>query len=465
MIKVRTSEESGKKNSIKEVNQFCIEEIPFGSKIILYGAGKSGERFFYLNLKKKKYEIVAVADIDAENIPQIFCGIPVIEPSRIKEFAFEYVLITIEDCETTERIKKELVKNGIEERLIRIPKYFKNNLEIKELLKFYERNIEDDNERFFLFYLPEHGNVGDYAIGYSEIKFLKHFFEKNKLFGITVSEWLASKEYFKEIIMPKDVIFFNGGGYFGDLWGDSETYKEIVESFPTNIKIFFPNTLTYKKAPDENNQIFMQDMKWVKKQKKLYVFFREKNSYDKYIEFAGNSGLYPDMALLESYGRKEREYGNRVLLCFRNDREKNFFMTEELEEVLKKNRIEYDLLELNNKRYVSQTMGRELLKNIIECFQRYDCIITDRLHGMIIAVTSNVPCIAFDNATHKVKNVWRMIENEAVYLADCKDVKEIPAIIDCVKRKKQERGEYKPPIDQFVKLKRDIETIIFEDMR
>lgn len=439
------------------------ELIPCGSKIILYGAGKGGERFFCLNLKKKKYEIVAMADIDAKNIPQIFNGIPIIEPSKIREFAFDYVLITIEDFETSKRVKEELVKNGIEERLIRIPKYKKEAFKMKELLKFYERNIEDDNGRFFLFFLPEHGNVGDYAIGYSEIRFLKQFFEGKKLLGVTVSEWLASKEYFMEIIMPKDVIFFNGGGYFGDLWGDSEIYKEIVESFPDNIKIFFPNTLTYNIAPDANNQTFLQDMEWVKKQKKLYVFFREKNSYDKYIEFAGNSGLYPDMALFDSYRRQERGYGNRVLLCFRDDREKNFFMTEELEAVLKKNEIGYDLFKLNKKRYVSQTMGRELLKNTIECFQRYDCVITDRLHGMIIAVTSNVPCIVFDNTTHKVKNVYKMIENEAVYLADCKDLRKIPAMIDYVKRIKQERGEYKPPMDQFVKLRKKIEAIIFED--
>ena len=36
-------------------------------------------------------------------------------------------------------------------------------------------------------------------------------------------------------------------------------------------------------------------------------------------------------------------------------------------------------------------------------------LITDRLHGMIIAALAGIPCLAFDNATHKVRGVFEWL--------------------------------------------------------
>ena len=47
-------------------------------------------------------------------------------------------------------------------------------------------------------------------------------------------------------------------------------------------------------------------------------------------------------------------------------------------------------------------------------------LITDRLHAMIFAAITGTPCLAFDNATHKVRGVYRWI-NKLDYIRLARD--------------------------------------------
>ena len=46
-------------------------------------------------------------------------------------------------------------------------------------------------------------------------------------------------------------------------------------------------------------------------------------------------------------------------------------------------------------------------------------VITDRLHAVIFCIITNTPCIAFDNATHKVSGVCDFLGKQpGLYFAD-----------------------------------------------
>ena len=44
-------------------------------------------------------------------------------------------------------------------------------------------------------------------------------------------------------------------------------------------------------------------------------------------------------------------------------------------------------------------------------FQKYELVITDRLHGMVFCAISGTPCIVFGNYNQKVKGTYEWIKN------------------------------------------------------
>lgn len=429
--------------------------IPYGSRVVIYGGGKLGENYFRRIKLSNQAEIVAIIDIQAKKLPKIFEDTPLYTPEKICDLYFDYVLIAVEDLEKVYDIKRILYDYNISDKQIinNSKECSINETALYEIIKCFERNIENEKRRFFLFMLPEHGNLGDYAIGYAEFAFLKQYFYQYDVYGVTTSEWVAASEFYINLIKSDDIILINGGGFLGDLWGDAKFYKHIVESFPKNIKIFFPNTLTYRENPSEQNENFIKDMEWFGKQDNLFTFFREHPSYYLFKKYDKRCCLFPDMVFYLSFKRNMFCKKNRVLLCMRDDCERIFYGKNILENILKCAGIDYDFYDIYIKKYISQQAGRKLLKNTIHMFQAYDCIITDRLHGMILAIVSNVPCIVFDNRTHKIKGVYESINAlQYVKLITEEEINSVDKIISEVYESKLRDGSYEPPIEEFRKM-------------
>ena len=60
------------------------------SKIIVFGASSGGEAFISNN---DNYEIVAIADNDEKKQGKTLCGYPIISPSEIMNYEYEYIII------------------------------------------------------------------------------------------------------------------------------------------------------------------------------------------------------------------------------------------------------------------------------------------------------------------------------------------------------------------------------------
>lgn len=429
-------------------------KVSYGSRIVIYGAGKMGQNI-YQNMKySDRLKIVAVLDGKAGSLLGILPNIPVLEPQKVLELEYDYIFIAVESEETASDIKNKLLQYGVENQKII---WLGDSQDISdvvtnELHKFVVRALSSEKRRFFIFLLPEHGNIGDYAIGYAEQKFLNKYFSRCEVYGVTTDEWIKAKDFFMNCINKEDVICINGGGSFGDLWGEEivYVYKDIIESFPDNQKIFFPNNLTYRKAPSPENKVFVADIQWLNKQQNLHFCLRERKSFELLSKYVHNCYLFPDMVLSLEYPRSEFNSHRKILLCIRDDREKVFKEDKYLEELLLKNGFDCDKFDLHTNRYISQDMGRMLVDYVVQKFQGYDCVITDRLHGMILSVISNVPCIALDNYTHKISGVYEWIKDmDCAVLIEESEIKNIVEIIRKVCSNKKMTDDYHPQAGWF----------------
>lgn len=441
------------------------DRIPRNSSVVIYGAGKLGRHYVRSILG---CGIVSIAGVIDGNPPQTeYAGITIRRPDSIQKIIFDYVLIAVESPQMASEMKNTLLELGVDEKVILWPGEQTETLSaLSEYQKMLERNISEESGKFFMFMLPEHGNLGDYMIGYAEERFFQDHFRK-KMIGITSMEWIKAKTEILNMVRPDDVLFLNGGGYIGDLWeGDRPLFGDIIESFPDNVKFFMPNTLTYKEVADGSNEVFLSDMEWFSKQKNLYTMFRERRSYEQFAKYNSRSFLFPDMAMSLYSKREETSHNGKVLLCLRKDREKVFGAETKLKQVLDKESILYNETDMAQDRYISQEEGRTLFAEMTRTFQNHECVITDRLHGMLLAVISDVPCLFFDNKTRKVSGVYEWFQNTG-YARELKEI-DFESLLSFIREAvadKERAGAYAIPYKQFEEMASMIRSVIQEEER
>lgn len=292
-------------------------------------------------------------------------------------------------------------------------------------------SINDHRKRFILMATPEHGNLGDHAIVESEILFLSDTFPDHRI--IEISESLVSRiiENNINIIKDDDLLIINGGGYLGSLWqGGDRLVRSIVQSFPHNKIVIFPQTIYYENIPLSSELIESAKLIYGK-HRKLTLFAREKQSYElmKRVFMNNKVHLAPDIVL---YLKKPQKHNRKsVLLCIRKDKE-SILTQEEKRYILNitksysSNVAETDtnlLCLINNKR-----IRCKLLEQKYREFAGAQLVITDRLHGMLFAVVTGTPCIALNNLNNKVKGVYEWIR----HLDYVKYIENVVELKDCI---------------------------------
>lgn len=288
----------------------------------------------------------------------------------------------------------------------------------KELKKL--RSTSSDR-KFIILSTPNHGNLGDHAIALAEKNFLEEKNICNNIIEITSSFYLSNKNIINNLISEEDVILITGGGFLGSLWmGEEELVREIFQKHTNNKIIIFPQTIFY-----ENNNFGKQELE---KSKQIYkehfgekfIMLRDEVSYNlvlnNFREVFDKISYFPDMVLYLNENKHKLKRENKILCCFRNDKEKmgNLNKKKYFEELLnvefsKKYTIDYTDTVVN-KRININSRNEELNKKLLE-FKTSNLVITDRLHGMIFAAITGTPCLAFDNSSGKVKGVFEWIKN------------------------------------------------------
>lgn len=95
---------------------FPFEEIQRGSTVILYGAGKVGRKYMEQNEKYRFCSIIMWVDREYQNIR--IPGYHIEDPEKIRNAAYDYVVIAIDIQEAAVKVKERLKEYGVLESRI-----------------------------------------------------------------------------------------------------------------------------------------------------------------------------------------------------------------------------------------------------------------------------------------------------------------------------------------------------------
>lgn len=263
--------------------------------------------------------------------------------------------------------------------------------------------------RYILMGTPQHTNIGDRAIAYAEIEFIKKIDAHATIIEVPYGSDLSTLD-----VNDNDLLILHGGGNFGDIWPDEEVYRqEIIKAFSDKHIVMMPQTMFF------SDELFIAKYAVAYARcKNLTLIAREKKSYYMMKKFfsANKVMLLPDIVL--SLSTKKRMFFNpsreHAMFVVRQDVEKTVSdsLVHQTESILKNE------LGVNNFVYTDMRCDiREAMLNShefitkykLDQFSRAKVVITDRLHGMIFAVLSNIPCLVFDSKTHKTRGVYEWI--------------------------------------------------------
>lgn len=311
------------------------------------------------------------------------------------------------------------------EWLKKIKHSLEDRLEWMEMKHSFCRGLK--KKHIILIGTPLHGNIGDQAITLAEYE----FFEK---LGYRVCEIpspyvIPQMERWKKLI-GNQRIYVHGGGFIGSLWPEEEQMLEaVLRNFCGNEIIVLPQTI-YFEHPDAS---ILKLNRILKDCRNVTICAREKYSY----EFArerlkhANIILAPDMVLSQNW-KPEVQSGarrNEVLFCMRKDHEKKI-SEQEVEHICKMIRGQYPDIEIRftdtviPTRILPKNRKAEILRMIRELSEA-KLVVTDRLHGMVLAAMAETPTLVCSNCNYKVHGIYLWIQ-ENPYIYYCEEMSQIP---------------------------------------
>ena len=303
--------------------------------------------------------------------------------------------------------------------------------------------IRNSNDYILLIGTPLFDNLGDHLIAIKENEWLKDHYPEKKVIEIPTPVFFRYEKFLFQNVKDDIEVFITGGGWMGDIWPDDEKkMQRMIKCFCNNRIIVFPQTVFYELKNDSDRDILRCAKETYLCCKSLTLCFRDVQSFDFAINnFSGvnvDIKLLPDMALYnveQDNTQKEKKLG----ICLRRDREKN--RTMELENIVHKWAIDNNYICFNystiTKVYIPIWIRTYLVNRLINKLRFAEIIVTDRLHGVIMAYWAGCKCIAIDNKTHKVAGVynkWLYKNRNIQLLRSDADIYELSGLLDVYKK-------------------------------
>lgn len=279
----------------------------------------------------------------------------------------------------------------------------------KEIYYFFLKIIilmKNNKDSVFLLGTPRHGNLGDQAILYSELKFFSDINKKNVIY--VESSFVKNKISFLKKVIKDKIIYIHGGGFLGSIWSEEEyMVRTVLKSFPENKIIVFPQTIYFDKLDD----FYIESKRIYENHENAIFLCREKYSYDFFEKNLSkcNYLLVPDIVLYND-NIDFHNVRKDCLFCIRNDKEKIKYSLDELKEILKKNNLKISYTDTVIKKSIYKFNRKKELTKKLKEFSKSKIIITDRLHGMVFCYITKTPCIVLENSSYKVKGLYEWLK-------------------------------------------------------
>lgn len=308
------------------------------------------------------------------------------------------------------------------------------------ILKEYFLNyfsLLNNKDRVILLGVPTHGNIGDQAIVIAEQYILSVLYPDIKVIKITYDVLkVIEKLYFPSLpIKDTDQLFLHGGGNLGTLYINEEKLRRrLVVRYSNNDMIVMPMSIFFHEN-DRGHKELENSIICYQKNKKLKIITRDKNSYFfAKKNFQNQVFLLPDAVVVLEDVLVTNCPREGITFLFRDDIEKTIddkSIKLIQEKILEKNipLIITDTIEA--KKIYSDEQRKKAVLEKINLVNKSKLVITDRFHGMVFAVITHTPVIAFKSYDSKISSGVKWFENLGnVHLVENGDIESVFKLID-----------------------------------
>lgn len=269
-------------------------------------------------------------------------------------------------------------------------------------------------KKLFFLMLPNYGNLGDQAIALGSLAYLKKYFSEFEIIEIALKNTNYALSAIKNVISHEDLIVLQGGGNMGNLYLYIEEYRRtILKEFADYRIISMPVTATF--TNDSKGRKELERSKRIyNKCKNLTIIAREEKSYD-YLKknFSSNNiVLNPDMAFFIASNLINAKLNRQgVLICLRRDWEMINNNVDDTVSLLFQKLSNCRLYDTYITRDISSDLRGIEVESALREFSLSECVITDRLHAMVMAALTHTPCIVTGALDWKIEGTYQWIKD------------------------------------------------------
>lgn len=312
--------------------------------------------------------------------------------------------------------------------------------DMRTLLVDALRPIVSDVPRVVLLDYPDHPNVGDSLIWLGELAALRAAGAPEPSFVATAGGYQKGAV---ERALQEGVLLLHGGGNFGDLWPMHEEFRErVMRDFPGRPVVLMPQTMAFR-----DPAALARAQRTIAAHGNVTLLMRTERSAEAAREaFDARVLLVPDAALALEPLPRPAPKSDEVVYLARTDLEAParggaalpawITETDWLEEslspwgrairaVAERPKIWTRVAHIFARDF--EQLATERCRRGVRTVARGAGLITDRLHGHVLAILLGLPHCVLDNNYGKVRALWDTWTSRAPNATWCGSVEEAVA--------------------------------------
>lgn len=257
----------------------------------------------------------------------------------------------------------------------------------------------------------DYPNLGDVALTRALVELCRTHLPAHIPYLLPASRVFQDLRGVARAARPEDIVLIVGGGNMGDLYPDLEDARvRVVESFPSNLIISFPQSVDFSDTP-AGRRMLARSRKAYESHPRLEIFARDEESFSRMRSYfpGAKVALAPDTVFAMSVS-PSLDRGAQVLVCMRQDREADLDATGR-RELLVALAASHPALIITDTIVPGPRLSYpeydRRLGEFLESVSQSRCVVTDRLHGLIFSVITGTPCVVIENNNHKIRALVR----------------------------------------------------------
>ena len=221
-------------------------------------------------------------------------------------------------------------------------------------------------------------------------------------------------------------------------WMNERIRWEVIRNFPDNRIIVFPETIYYDETALGQAEKKMSEQIY-NKHSNITICAREKKSFEMMRRIYPNCNviLTPDIVCYTDRWKEKADNREGALLILRNDIEKSVNDVKVVSAIVEKMgyNVSYTDMMYQRKGYIGKYNRSRIVADKKSQLAGAELVVTDRLHGMILAAITGTPCVVFYGYNHKIESYYNTWFSDVSYIELIRDTKELEDAVARVMKK------------------------------